>query len=238
MTIRRFAVSSASVKTNDNTQIVLAFHAVQRKSLAAFCSWLSFSLPSASVRPRALADTAPDWLHAAARETMPPTTKDAVAVILLDEQITTVKDNGEIETTYRRAYKILRPEGRKMYGAVDIYFDKETRITFHEGVGDSGGRQRIPSETKGRRRTGRSTATLFTAISVERSSKFPAANPGNVIGYEYSQKQRPFLFADIWDFQDIIPVRRARFTLQLPPGWQMSHAMGELSRAQRDFDWK
>jgi hypothetical protein len=62
--------------------------------------------------PRVHADTAPEWMRAAAHQTLPEYSKDTVAVVLLDEQQTTVKDNGEIETKYRRAYKILRPEGR------------------------------------------------------------------------------------------------------------------------------
>ena len=42
-------------------------------------------------------DTAPDWLRAAAAETLPDYPKDAVAVMLLEELHTTVKDNGDIE---------------------------------------------------------------------------------------------------------------------------------------------
>ncbi len=41
--------------------------------------------------------------------------------MLLSEQITTVKDSGEIETLYRVAYKILRPAGRE-FGKVDVFF--------------------------------------------------------------------------------------------------------------------
>jgi hypothetical protein len=192
---------------------------------------------------RALADTAPDWLHAAARETMPPTTKDAVAVILLDEQITTVKDNGEIETTYRRAYKILRPEGRKMYGAVDIYFDKETRITSMKAWAIPADGKDYQVKQKDAVELGAYGDALYSDLRRE-VLEIPAANPGNVIGYEYSQKQRPFLFADIWDFQDIIPVRRARFTLQLPPGWQMATqwenypALKETSTGNNAYSWE
>ena len=52
--------------------------------------------------------------------------------------------------------------------------------------------------------------------------KFQEAIPGSVVGYEYVQKQRPFLFEDDWFFQDTIPVKQARFILQLPSGWEYS----------------
>jgi len=50
--------------------------------------------------------------------------------------------------------------------------------------------------------------------------QIPAAQPGNVIGYEYQQKQRPFILQTAWSFQDEIPVRQARFTLELPSTWK------------------
>ena len=80
--------------------------------------------------PRVHADTAPEWMRAAAHQTLPEYSKDTVAVVLLDEQQTTVKDNGEIETKYRRAYKILRPEGRDQYGGVVVSFSNDTKLSF------------------------------------------------------------------------------------------------------------
>src|ERR1700734_1959914 len=79
---------------------------------------------------RAQADNAPDWLRAAAQDKLPNYPADTVAVILLDEQQTIVKDNGEIETRYRRAYKLLRPEARKEYGGGAVHFYQETKISF------------------------------------------------------------------------------------------------------------
>src|SRR5208337_3035418 len=85
--------------------------------------WLGF-LPALSA--------APDWLQAAAREPLSPYPDNPAAVMLLNEQIVTVKNDNEVTTVYRHAYRILRPEGRR-YGVVQIYFDSETRITFLKG---------------------------------------------------------------------------------------------------------
>jgi hypothetical protein len=71
----------------------------------------------------------PDWLRAVARAPLPAFPPETKAVMLLDEHTTTVKDSGDIETQYRHAYKILRPEGRE-YGLVGVYFDSETRLTY------------------------------------------------------------------------------------------------------------
>jgi len=192
---------------------------------------------------RAMADTAPDWLHAAARETMPAAPKDAAAVILLDEQITTVKDNGEIETTYRRAYKILRPEARKTYGTLEFLFDKETRITSMKAWAIPADGKDYQVKQKDAVEVGEYGDDLYSDLR-GKVLEIPAANPGSVIGYEVSRKRRPFLFADSWDFQHIIPVRRARFTLQLPQGWEMTTqwenypSLKETSTGNNSYSWE
>ncbi|HEY4580629.1 MAG TPA: hypothetical protein VIG89_06285, partial [Candidatus Acidoferrales bacterium] len=78
--------------------------------------------------PRAWAGT-PDWLRAAAAMPLPTYPPETQAVMLLDEQVTTVRDDGEIRTTYRRAWKILRPDGRDR-AFVGAYYDAETRLTY------------------------------------------------------------------------------------------------------------
>jgi hypothetical protein len=79
---------------------------------------------------RVEADFAPDWLRAAAQDSLPKYPEDTVAVTLLSEQQTIVKENGDIETRYRRAYKLLRPEARDQYGSILGRFDNETKLLF------------------------------------------------------------------------------------------------------------
>src|SRR3989338_3403129 len=74
----------------------------------------------------------PDWLQAAARQPLPVYPSDTEAVMLLDEQVTTVSDTGEIKTRYRRAYNILRPEGRN-FGTVSVSNASATRPTKLKG---------------------------------------------------------------------------------------------------------
>ena len=80
--------------------------------------------------PRLAADSAPDWLRAAAQQKLPDYDKDTVAVILLDETQVTVRDNGEIDTLHRAAIRLLRPEARREYGGIAVDFDKDTKISY------------------------------------------------------------------------------------------------------------
>lgn len=158
----------------------------------------------------------PDWLKQAAQASLPTYPDDTDAVVLLDERLTSVSPSGEVHTTYRKAYKILRPEGRSK-GTLYVYFDSETQLTFLKAWGITAQHEEYEAKESDSSEAafpeGLYADTRFKVLRI------PAAQPGNVIGYEYQQKQRPFVTQAIWSFQDEIPVRRARFGLELPSNW-------------------
>ena len=193
---------------------------VAAAALAALCVVVLTSVSSWLSSP-VLADTAPEWLRAAAHQTLPEYPKETIAVVLLDEQQTTVKDNGDIETRHRRAYKLLRPEARDKYGYAAVSFDNQTKLTFFKAWTITSDGKEMELKEKD---AVEFSLSSFEVFSDQRAKgiKFSAADPGSIVGYEYVQKHRPFVFEDDWQFQDEIPTRRARFSLQLPPGWEFS----------------
>jgi hypothetical protein len=48
--------------------------------------------------------------------------------------------------------------------------------------------------------------------------RIPAAEPGNIVGYEYEEELQPFVLQDIWSFQEASPVREAQYTFCLISG--------------------
>ncbi len=168
------------------------------------------------------ADTAPEWLRAAAQDKLPEYAKETVAVTLISEQMTIVKDNGEIETRFRRAYKLLRPEGRENYGSVAVFFDNQTKLSFLKAWTITSSGQEIELKEKDAVESGMTSYDLYSDTRAK-YLKFPEANAGSVVGYEYVQRHRPFVFEDDWSFQGKIPVRRAHFSLQIPAGWEFTN---------------
>lgn len=189
------------------------------RRLAFFAASLTVALACGVLR--AHADSAPDWLRAAALQKIGDYDKDTVAVILLDDCQTTVKDNGDIETRYRRAIKLLRPQARDEYGAVRVDFDNQTKITYLKAWTITPDNHELEVKEKDAAEIGLSTFEVFSDKRAKILT-FPEANPGSVVGYEYVQKHRPFVFEDDWSFQNVVPVLDARFTLQLPTGWEFS----------------
>ena len=186
----------------------------------------------------ALAD-APAWLREAAAQPLPVYPKDTPAVLLFDDQVTTVRENGEIETVYHRAYKILKTEGRE-YGTASVYFDNETRLTFFRAWSLPAGGKEYEVKEKEAVETSPFDGELFSDQHFK-YIRIPAAEPGNVVGYEYQQRRRPWILQDDWTFQHRIPVLKARFTLSLPVGWEYKpywlHYAGREPQATGANSW-
>lgn len=196
-------------------------------SIRALAIWAGFQV--FWLAPIALAGT-PDWLRGIASQPLPSHSDKTTAVVMLDEQLTTVDHEGEIKTLYRRAYKILRPEGRK-YGTVAVYFDQETRLTYLKAwsISAQGTEYEVKEKEAAETSPFEEALYLDTRLKV---LKIPASEPGSLIGYEYEQRRRPFVLQDMWRFQHEVPVRLARFVLHLPDQWEyrarfLNHAATE-----------
>jgi hypothetical protein len=182
-----------------------------------FCTVIFAGLMVGS--PLARAGDAPAWMHALVSVPLPVHDEKTDAVQLYSEEILNVAPNGKIKNIRRAAYKILRPDG-KGYGIIRADFDSETRITGMRGWC-------IPAQGKDyevKEKDAVETAIvadseLMTDIR-EKILQIPAADPGNIVGYEIEQEVRPYVQQDEWVFQYTIPAREAHYTLQLPPDWE------------------
>jgi uncharacterized protein DUF3857/transglutaminase superfamily protein len=176
---------------------------------------------SAGTSPSLRAADAPQWMRALVNAPLPPHDEKTDAILLYSEDTLNVQPNGKIKSIERRAYKILRPAGRDR-GMVLAHFDSETRITGLRGWC-------IPAQGKDYEVKDKDVVetALFGVSNGELASdvrtkilKIPAPDPGNIIGFEIEHEDRPYILQDEWGFQRTDPVREARYTLQLPPGWE------------------
>src|SRR5882724_6076279 len=71
---------------------------------------------------------APAWLHALATLPLPPHDENTSAVLLQSETALIVQPDGRIKRTVRRAYKILRPEGRDR-ARLRVDFDGQSKVS-------------------------------------------------------------------------------------------------------------
>jgi Domain of Unknown Function with PDB structure (DUF3857)/Transglutaminase-like superfamily len=165
---------------------------------------------------------APSWMHALVSVPVPAHDEKTNAVLLYEEQNVNVISTDKIKTRVRRAYKILRPDGRD-YGTVIVHFaspgqkinglqgwcipatGKDYEVKAKEGAEIS-----LP-KVEG--------SELITDVKAKLIA-IPAPDPGNIVGYEYELEEQPLVLQDGWSFQRDIPVRESHYQLQLPSGWE------------------
>jgi hypothetical protein len=182
---------------------------------------LAFALIALSASPVRGADSAPDWLRAAAQQKVPDYDKETNAVVLLDETHTTVLDNGEIDTLHRGAIRILREEGRREFEYISVPFAKDTKIAYVKAWTIESNGHELAVADKDAVENGYLSDEMYEDVKTK-SLHFLEANIGNVVGYEYVQRKRPYVFEDTWRFQREFPVVTTRFQLTLPPGWEFT----------------
>lgn len=203
---------------------------------------------AATAIPRgAVAASSPDWLRELSSRPLPTYDADTDAVQLLAETTLTVRADGRIRRVERRAFRVLRPGGER-YGLVRVDYDDARKVVDLHGwcIPSSGKdyavklRDAIDSSLPG--------VANGELVSDVRSKllQIPAATPGAVVGYEYELEEPSDELNDEWGFQDVIPVREARYVLQLPTGWSqrvawlgresLAPATQEISRAT-EYRW-
>ena len=174
----------------------------------------------AAVRP-AVAGDAPAWMHALVSVPLPAHDEKTDVVLLYSERIVTVQSADKIKTTVREAYKILRPGGRE-YGTLAVAFNSHKKITGMRGwcIPAQGKDYEVKDKEAIEISLPKIDGSDLVSDVKEKFLRIPAADPGNIVGYEYELEDQPFVLQDIWTFQETNPVREAQYTLQLPAGWE------------------
>ena len=171
--------------------------------------------------PRAAAGgDAPQWMHAQATAALPSYDDKTDAVLLYSETDVTVISTEKMRTTVRTAYKILRPDGRR-YGTVHVYLNPQRKIKSFHGwcIPAQGKDYEIKDKDAIEVSPDLEGGELISDVKF-RVLRIPAPDPGNIIGYEYEVEEQPPFLQDLWEFQEIDPVRESHYSLQLPAGWE------------------
>ena len=171
--------------------------------------------------PRSAAGDAPGWMHSLVNLTLPSHDENTEVVLLYSERIVTVQSADKIKITVREAYKILRPGGRE-YGTVAVSYNSHSKITGMRGwcIPAQGKDYEVKDKEAMEISLPKIDGSELVSDVKDKLLRIPAADPGNIVGYEYEEEEQPFVLQDVWHFQESNPVREAHYTLQLPPGWE------------------
>lgn len=161
----------------------------------------------------------PDWLHVLARQPAKTYAPDVEAVVLLDDETTTVKENGEIIHRQRIAWKVLRPEARDDAARFGVGYDSDSSVNYLRGWSITSKGQEYETKSGD---VYEQTVSSFEVYSDKKSKnvRVGGSDVGSVVGFEYEMKGRPYILQDFWYFQSGEPVEQSRYELRLAPGWR------------------
>ncbi len=195
---------------------------------ARMAGWARFAVPLTllaafllGLPDRAHAGDAPAWMHALVSVPLPAHDEKTDAVLLYSEENLTIQPNGKFKRTTRRAYKILRVGG-KSYGVAQAYVHAEEKVLSMRAwcIPAQGRDYEVKDKEAQEGSPGVQYGELVSDLRVK-LIVIPASDPGNIVGYEIEEEEHPFVLQDIWQFQTSIPVKEARFSVELPAGWEI-----------------
>ncbi len=171
--------------------------------------------------PRSAAGDAPGWMHALVNAPLPAHDEKTDAVLLYSERIVMVQSADKFKITVREAYKILRPGGRE-YGTVAVSYNSHSKITGLRGwcIPAQGKDYEVKDKEAIEISLPKIDGSELVSDVKDKLLRIPAAEVGNIVGYEYEEELQPLVLQDVWHFQEASPVREAHYTLQLPAGWE------------------
>jgi len=160
-----------------------------------------------------------DWVHQAASQKLPTYPADTNAVVLLAEEDDTVTSPSDYIEHYRRAVKILRPDGRRE-GALWLYLGHgEKLLALHAWCIDKTGREYELKEKDFDDQSPFDNEIFYDDVRY-RTVKAPSPEPGSVIALEYEIRRHAWHNQLHWILQEDIPVRESTFSVQIPRDWE------------------
>ena len=179
-----------------------------------------FGLPAVAGR----AATAPDWLAAAARAPLTVATREADAVVLLDEGLLEVERGGNRVMRSRQVTKILNEDGKKRAVAHVPYSAGSTKIqAFRAWLIQPDGKV----VTYGKKEIAdvaihTSALELYGEARRQTISAVQDARPGAIFGYEAVVEGDSVFNQHQWFFQLPLPCERSTFAVKLASGWTLT----------------
>ncbi|HSK62354.1 MAG TPA: DUF3857 domain-containing protein [Pyrinomonadaceae bacterium] len=187
---------------------------------ALVVSFVGLLLLSVSARANVLGDETPAWVQQAAALKVPTYDKDVPAVVLVDEQVTTVDSEGRILEVYNYAVRILQREGREFAIGRVGYNPESGKVKELKAWLIRPGSKPKPYGKDDIIDVAADLNDVYNEYRIRSVIATSDADVGSVFAYSYTREERSLFSHDRWSFQGSLPVVNSRYTLTLPTGWR------------------
>jgi hypothetical protein len=168
----------------------------------------------------AAGDDAPSWLQRAAATSNPPYDKDVPAVVLHNEQVVTLGNDGKITSVTTYAVRILTREGRDYAEAEELYLTNAGKVKEINAwlIRPNGSVKKYGKDYIIDRIS--NPADIYDEYRLKIINASDDAEVGTVFGYQSTSEEMPLFNQDRWYFQSLLPTLYSRYSLSLPSGWR------------------
>lgn len=159
----------------------------------------------------------PDWGLEAAKTKTPEYAKDSAAVILYDEYVETIDDQGRATERERVAIRILKPQGRHRADC-RVSYDVDEKINYFRVWTIGADEKQYPAQDTDFADVGDLSDSVMLSTHKRRVVHPPAADVGATIICESEELLAPYQQEAVWEFQNSIPFVFQALEVDLPPG--------------------
>ena len=165
----------------------------------------------------------PQWGLDAYKTHTPDYARDAAAVILFDEYVETVDDQGRAVERERIVKRILKPQGR--HDAVcGVSYDVDEKVNYFHAWTIAADEKQYQAQDTDFVDVGNTGIPIMLSTRKERIVHPPAADVGAVVICESEELLEPYLQETGWGIQSGIPVVFQALEVDLPAGRAHSEA--------------
>jgi transglutaminase-like putative cysteine protease len=192
------------------------FHSRAVRVLPVAVAVLAMCRPAAAGW-RSKPDPVPDWALAAAKIPTPAYARDSGSVILSDEYVETIDDQGRATEREREAIRILQPQGRHV--ACSVGYDVDEKIdSFREWTITADGKTFPAQETDFVDKGVNTGVPVMLVAEKMREVRPPAADVGATVLCESEEQVAPYEREKVWQIQTGVPFVFEALEVDLPPG--------------------
>ncbi len=184
----------------------------------------------------------PQWGMDAYKTKVPDYAKDAAAIILYDEYVETIDNNGRAVEREREAIRILKPQGRG--NTCEVSFDEDEKVNYFRVWTIAADEKQYMAADTDFADVGDTSIPVMLSTRKSRIVHAPAVDVGATLICESEEVMEPYMQEKTWSIQNGIPVAFEALEIDLPPGrahtqaWHNHAPMTPVEVAPNHFRWE
>ncbi len=184
----------------------------------------------------------PQWGLDAAKTPTPTYAGDAPSVVLYDEYLESVDDQGRAVERRRYAKRILKPQDRD--SSCMVSYDVDEKINYFRGWTLTADGKTFQAKDTDFVDVGDLSEPIELSAARTRMVHAPAADVGATLICESEELLKPYIQEEDWQFQSAVPVVYEALEIDLPPGrahteaWHNQAPVKAVEVAPRQWRWE